>query len=701
MRFSLQDVKKHIQRRGGELRVSLHFLRPGEMRGGIERLVAYHEQLLGQAHRHFSMDEAHACIGDYRLAHCLVAALSAWYTWQHPYWDTVLERIGNDRLNEAGITSPVHLRLALYNYVNEQHAGFLGAEVRTEALQNFASMYGLAVPDLEYLLVLDSDDEALLVREAASSPTPEDVALLYNQWVFEAALFNASDVHFVIDCKAFVEVQLIKSEALSMPLAGVGTVIKRLCYLARKFGVYYDLTYDANPSLLHLTLYGPQEMTGAPQQYGVRLARLCRMLMGYGTAQGASVKQRPDNQGGREGHPYTTSKTNVGRNAQAGLVLALIKAEATLHFLQRSYRFVMDADLLKLLPSPTETRSAGMGLIGLSPAEDNKAIFDSSIEQSFAEAFTALANSHGADGWQLEREPEPLVVPVSPGGETSQAIFIPDFALTRGNRRIYLEILGYWTPAYRERKIQKLQQLKERRDIVLAIPVEAREGFSSMRTLFPVVEYAGQLSATELLKVLRGHYDDFAERVARIDRDQVRSRIVEEGLVPERACYGLLHCYRRSELSQAADRVTDERIAFTPGIGLYQIAWMERLRASFVEWLREQRESSGKGRALPLSEVLREGRARWPVLADCEDATLEALLALWPEVRIERSSIFEAIVGLTDDEATGHAIGMHAATSATQGQNNAGKVVRERRPAYKKREAGVQSADVKQGDLWD
>ena len=79
MRFSLQDVKKQIHRRGGELLVSLHFLRPGELRTEIERLVDYHERLLNRPQRQFSYDDARACIGDYRLAHCLIAALSHWY----------------------------------------------------------------------------------------------------------------------------------------------------------------------------------------------------------------------------------------------------------------------------------------------------------------------------------------------------------------------------------------------------------------------------------------------------------------------------------------------------------------------------------------------------------------------------------------------------------------------------------------------
>ena len=60
MRFSLQDVPKRVSRRGGNLSVTLHFLRPGEMRAEIARLIDYFEQLLGQPQRHLSIDDARA-----------------------------------------------------------------------------------------------------------------------------------------------------------------------------------------------------------------------------------------------------------------------------------------------------------------------------------------------------------------------------------------------------------------------------------------------------------------------------------------------------------------------------------------------------------------------------------------------------------------------------------------------------------------
>ncbi|HZU70504.1 MAG TPA: DUF790 family protein [Ktedonobacteraceae bacterium] len=776
MRFSLQDVKKQVQRRGGDLYVSLHFLRPGELHAEIARLIAFHEQHIGLRQRQFSVDEARALIADYRLANCLLATLGAWYAWQQPDWKETLLRLGNDaltRLEEAGITSPIYLRLALYNYINERYGGFLDGQQRDEILQTFAASHSLTLADLEYLLALDSDSETVLVRETARPPSVQEVARLYNRWTFEAALFNASDVHFAIDCQAFIEAQNIESSS-RVPATGIGSVIKRLCYLARKLGVYYDLTYETGqPSaILHLTLYGPQEMTGAPQQYGLRLARLCRILLDYGSSRPSpsapshSSSAAPSRRGrliaptadlsARQLMPTTSaqrSEAHINPSAsrsRPNLIGAVREAEATVHFLQRSYRFVMSADLLKLLPSDTissevashpsnggnnssieEEYSDPDGQIdrapsSVSPASSQKvenppSIFDSSIEQSFAEAFGALANSRATDGWQLEREPEPLLLP-SPSGEmASQSIFIPDFALTRGSRRIYVEILGFWTPSYRERKIARLQQLKTRNDLVLAIPTEARAAFAVIASDFPIVEYDGQLSATELLQVLRSRYDDVEERLARIDVEMVRERVMKEGLVPERACYELLHCYRRSELQRAAQFVVTETIAFTMGVGLYTAGWLEHMQASFVQWV----ESSAQERPtseISLHEAVQYCRSQSPILVQCEDAIIEALIGLWPQVQVTRNSIFDAAIRLAnsteiavpaDQPYESESVGMVAHTT---GEALPRKQVREQRAAYRKGDPGNRplankgrspanksrssSNETVQGDLW-
>ena len=342
--------------------------------------------------------------------------------------------------------------------------------------------------------------------------------------------------------------------------------------------------------------------------------------------------------------------------------------------MQRAYNFSMDAQLLSLLPGETKQDDTHF---------DASTLFDSSIEQSFSEAFAALAGSQGVDGWCLEREPEPLLLPTS--------IFIPDFALTRARQRIYVEILGFWTPAYREKKVQKLQQLRGRTDLVLAIPVEARDAFAAIGTDFPIVYYSGQLSVTEVLQLLRAHYDDFAARLAQIDVSTVRVSVEQAGLLPERLCYELLNAYRRSELQQAAERVVDARIMFMPGIGLYALDWLERLKKSFLAWMLTAHR-------VTLSEVLREARIRWPILSTCEDATIEALLDLWPEVQVRRDSIFEAMVEIVVEDLA--AVQEPAAEEVQQVVSvpAAKKVVRERRVSVKRRAAVEQQTT--QGDLW-
>ena len=78
--------------------------------------------------------------------------------------------------------------------------------------------------------------------------------------------------------------------------------------------------------------------------------------------------------------------------------------------------------------------------------------FDSAVEEKFARRFGAVSEQIG---WRLIREPDPLIVS---GGKA----LIPDFMFEKYGRKVYLEIVGFWTPEYLERKLKKLA------DIILA-----------------------------------------------------------------------------------------------------------------------------------------------------------------------------------------------------------------------------------------
>ncbi len=84
-------------------------------------------------------------------------------------------------------------------------------------------------------------------------------------------------------------------------------------------------------------------------------------------------------------------------------------------------------------------------------ASGGRRLYDSSVEEKFAQSFASLHDT----GWTLRREPEPLLTDPSP--ETGiRHIIIPDFSFERtgARKKVYLEIVGFWTPEYLTRKLE-------------------------------------------------------------------------------------------------------------------------------------------------------------------------------------------------------------------------------------------------------
>ena len=75
--------------------------------------------------------------------------------------------------------------------------------------------------------------------------------------------------------------------------------------------------------------------------------------------------------------------------------------------------------------------------------------YDSAIEEDFAQRFQALHTD-----WRLKREPEPI--------NAGQHVLIPDFSFERESIKLYMEVVGFWTTEYLQRKIQKLKKTNER-----------------------------------------------------------------------------------------------------------------------------------------------------------------------------------------------------------------------------------------------
>lgn len=94
--------------------------------------------------------------------------------------------------------------------------------------------------------------------------------------------------------------------------------------------------------------------------------------------------------------------------------------------------------------------------------ERHLSYFDSSVEEAFAKRFEQ--SSANNNGWRLVREPDPIVVS---GGRA----FIPDFMFEKYDRKVYLEIVGFWTKEYLEKKMQKLADVFSSKSIDIFVAV--------------------------------------------------------------------------------------------------------------------------------------------------------------------------------------------------------------------------------------
>jgi predicted nuclease of restriction endonuclease-like RecB superfamily len=74
-------------------------------------------------------------------------------------------------------------------------------------------------------------------------------------------------------------------------------------------------------------------------------------------------------------------------------------------------------------------------------------LFDSKIEKIFLQKFDLFKT-----GWIIEREPQPFIT-------KQKTAFIPDFVLSKFDNRVFVEIVGFWTKEYLERKITKLFEI--------------------------------------------------------------------------------------------------------------------------------------------------------------------------------------------------------------------------------------------------
>jgi predicted nuclease of restriction endonuclease-like RecB superfamily len=128
--------------------------------------------------------------------------------------------------------------------------------------------------------------------------------------------------------------------------------------------------------------------------------------------------------------------------------------------------------------------------------------FDSGVEEEFATRFESLDLD-----WELIREPDAI--------EAGEHVVIPDFAFDYryGDFRVYFEIMGFWTPAYVEKKLTRLADVD---DVELLVAVDESLGVGEEIEArdHRAITYSGQVRLKDVRNALRRYEETLTAEAA-------------------------------------------------------------------------------------------------------------------------------------------------------------------------------------------
>jgi predicted nuclease of restriction endonuclease-like RecB superfamily len=304
------------------------------------------------------------------------------------------------------IIDPPRIRKAVFEESSKR--GFALTELeRMEIADSVASRLHLSSHDV-VLKTMWSDLDDNLILDYFDAIDPEALVGWYNLSLMQTLLFNCTKLDFYISG---------------------GLNWKRVLRTVKRLGLMYYLQQpqQQQENRIICSLEGPLSLFKLTDRYGTLLAKLLPSIIF------SSDKKRESSGGDGEWHldAWIVRKTMDGRKIYE---FKISKNEIP----------ELMTDPYSSFPPSSITQKE---VAGSSSLYNDYNIFDSAVEEKFAKRF-----EQAETGWRLTREPDPLVL--SNGGA-----FIPDFMFEKYDKKIYLEIVGFWTKEYLERKLQKLADI--------------------------------------------------------------------------------------------------------------------------------------------------------------------------------------------------------------------------------------------------
>ena len=267
-----------------------------------------------------------------------------------------------------------------------------------------------------------------------------------------------------------------------------GLYWKQVLRNVKRYGLMYNLEKQENKDSITCILDGPLSLFKMTDRYGTSMAKILPDIIKAPSwsISGSIVKKNED---GQKLYQFLLSDKNT-----AGIIHPISP---------KSYQ------------SSTAEKS-------LNSASDNDN-FDSSLETNFEKSF--LQHFDKKDDWKISREPDPLIA--------DGKAMIADFLFERYGKKVYFEIVGFWTKEYMQRKTSKIKSIFEKdirgkeQKVDLWIGVNEDLACSQLTAISEerVFTFKKQVSIKPILKYLRKIDKEIAEEKIKTTKIKLEEKL--------------------------------------------------------------------------------------------------------------------------------------------------------------------------------
>ncbi len=377
----------------------------------------------------------------------------------------------------------------------------LSTQERDDALEKAAEKFAVSVPELEEALWADLEENQVL--KSFDSISPAELLRKYNISLTQTLLFKAVDMDIRITGDYQKILWRILKTGLMYTLEDAGETGEEAeegkkiengdkTGKGEKTGKGDKTGVEKRTKEgVHLHLDGPASLFKMSERYGNSFARLFPVLLKAG------------------GWELKAGILHKGYQGKRILEFALDSSEKAFRLpvparpeypeAKTEYSASISGTRLGETRAGYETETRIPKVNMEIPDEKESITYDSAVEKIFG--------GLKLGSWEIRREPTVL--------KAGKYAFVPDFALERDGTVVYLEIVGFWTSEYLEKKIGKLKEVREPVILLINRKLKCSEKDFPARD---VIFYEKKIPVNEVMQILR-RYE--AEKRAE-DREKVQ-----------------------------------------------------------------------------------------------------------------------------------------------------------------------------------